>query len=263
MAVSIGRSPVVVWSRLSNNSSELLSSIKASPGPLKSSSSATAASSEHSQTIYNQSYQQLSILLLLFEMKNLTILFLSAFAAIGLAVPNTNPNPVFEAAHWAEMNRFNLPRSLSELSSHSHHRRKAAMRLLDDTAKNSLWREHLSMYASTHDLTPEQAGLIQKASTWLENKDPTEKKELYKAAIFYFGKEEAKAAFQTLGEPDSEAAIRKRAPDCDCSTSEDFCPGDDQCRGQGCGKCQIIKDDCGWFDTDDCNGRCFNPEVSC
>ncbi|KAH8596543.1 hypothetical protein B0O99DRAFT_740134 [Bisporella sp. PMI_857] len=198
-------------------------------------------------------------------MVNLKFLAVALFFTsqpLAFAAPDTNVIRS-SAATWADAHLADLPKDYKSFSSHSLAYRKAIFHRLDAASRAALWNAHFTSYRIAHpNLTPEQHKVIDNATALFGTETPADdaaKEQLSKDAQAAFG-DEAADVVATLGPIDVGDSPRnplmKRKPLCICSTSSDFCDGDDQCR-KGPTKCTQVEDECGLGWTYLCNGLCY------
>ncbi|WP_084654860.1 bacteriocin fulvocin C-related protein, partial [Nocardia altamirensis] len=166
---------------------------------------------------------------------------------------------------WLQANLASLPHELDEISRYPVEYRRAMVLQLPAEVQSRLWTEHLAKARAAHDrLAPAQDAALRAVEDLMA--DPNAFRSAQSVALSVqldtasermlaeFGAAEARKIIGVLG-PDTAAGgltAVAAAPDCNCSTSSNFC--DRGCigtvpscnRGRGCG--------IGWTRT--CNGRC-------
>ncbi|CAG5152503.1 uncharacterized protein ALTATR162_LOCUS2795 [Alternaria atra] len=199
-------------------------------------------------------------------MVNFNILALAlVFTGQSLAVTTRDHVAIRStAAAWVEANIESLPKDYKSFSGYSLTYRKAIFHRLDEPSRAELWRSHFGSYRASHpNLTPEQNKVLDDVTAFVGSNNLTDdaaKQELARAAEAAFGAE-AVEVVATLGPPidagDSQGnPLMKRKPLCICSTSSDYCDGDDQCR-KGPTSCTQVEDECGFAWSYLCNGLCY------
>jgi len=193
------------------------------------------------------------------------LFFTTAFATPyggNLAERSTNP---IAMKRWAEANREGV--TYDSLSNLPMNFRQALYNELPKEQKTDLWVTHAEHYlASNPDLTPEQQEAVQKAielfKTPVEERTSESDKAFEEECRSVLGWDQAARLLTTLGPAEdaskvqqTSAKLMKRAPQCDCSSGDDWCgafstciAGRDQCLWQA-KKCGL-----GW--DWDCDGRC-------
>jgi|SRR6185312_28514 len=200
------------------------------------------------------------------------------FASVSLlsaARLNGRPRRTCEvASEWVQQHKRALPTSLAEISKYPMPIRKAIYGSLPAEARRQLWREKLSLIASSSvGLNSEQRAFIRYVTRTLDQHitDPRDegqravtRDQLRERAAALFDRSAEIRIFETIGN-DVEASIPvpglKGAGDaCDCNMFDNDCDVNWQCDPPpGNDSCPNRDISCGWSGEQLCDGVCDPP----
>lgn len=178
------------------------------------------------------------------------------------------PGDCSSIAAWVEEHAADLPRSYETLSEYPMAYRRAIFSTLSAKEKSDLWRTHFQNQLDGKMLNDEQRQILEEARELTSPRlfrsriDRTTRLRIAafkKAARNQFDHATARQVFGQLGEEKSEVTVKAitGGTACACNNEDDWCPD-----GYGCDEtagCDIVRDACGWWWTDDCNGLCEDP----
>lgn len=187
--------------------------------------------------------------------------------AAGLTIAGKGPafaqSATSRARSWAEANQKQLPQHYAAVVQYPVEYRRAIFAKSSPQVRSALWLEHLRSYQTIHPhLSSAQIQVIDRAAATFADEAIFEKgpstdvdrrlTSLREAAVAAFGETEASALLATLGPVEQTEPSAALVPDCECSTSSDWCGSycfvpNPPCPGWiGCGS--------GWIYW--CNGYC-------
>ncbi|GAB3816548.1 bacteriocin fulvocin C-related protein [Micromonospora zhanjiangensis] len=165
---------------------------------------------------------------------------LGAGIAVAAGLTVTGRTPAFaqsetsRARAWVQANLDRLPEHYSEITRYPMEYRRAIFSKLSPSARSRFWLEHLGRYRAGHpDLSPEQHRVLNQAvDTFSDEAVFQDLRQagvdqrltaLAEAAVAAFGETEAAALVATLGPGEPARSTTAMVPDCECSTSNDWC----------------------------------------
>ncbi|WP_437337215.1 bacteriocin fulvocin C-related protein [Sorangium sp. So ce394] len=173
---------------------------------------------------------------------------------------------------WVTRNADRLPTRYADVTRYPMTYRKAIVSTFDPEAKSSFWKEHFRHYMAAHpELTAEQAAFIQKlgasASADFFSRSPGDAAaeaiidNLSREGLMLFDKDSLGQIIAQLG-PDTEekgsvggaTTYLMGAPNCVCSTKDDWCGSSNHCQS---GSCRWLPNSCGTFGWRACDGLCY------
>ena len=217
---------------------------------------------------------------------------LGAGLAVAAGVIVVGSTPAFAemrcatVAAWAAKNKGRLPQGYDEIVAYPMAFRRAIFAALPATSKSRLWTEQLTRYQAAHDLTAEQAAVINEGlrlarpEQFARSRSPEFRRsldDLGKSSVAAFGRPAARALFATLGsdatlpagasrpstatvsaamsQPSAANVPAEAENSCSCSTADSWCDNNTYCQS---GFCAIPgPDGCGLFYQYECDGLCI------
>ena len=217
------------------------------------------------------------------------LLCLGLALTFGITAPAQAASACSVAEAWAVEHAAELPRDYDSFVALPLSHRKAVYSRLAAEERQSLWHTQWDAALSREDLTddqravileavqvmtPDTFALLERKRGWRYQQALEQVQALQARALEAFGKKGAGELFAQIGPVRSQRVVlvdhlvqaptstveSATAEACSCSQDEDFCPD-----GYGCGTdgdgCNVIKDDCGWFWADDCDGECLSGGI--